>query len=275
MKILITGASGFIGRDLCLKLSRDHSITAVYRNNKTDPDFNSIRADLRDEKTVSSIINQVSPDLIYHLAYDRNDIRPSILDSAKNIALSIKKSNINPKIIYLSTDSVFDGKNPPYDENSKPVPMEIYGKAKLESEKIFSDLNAMIIRTALVFGVDKPDKNLDSLLRGLKTEKFDFKYFTDEIRTPVYLDDLTEILKKAPEFYNHIKTLHVHGKETMSRYQLACSLSKIFGYNKNKIPFSTQLEAAAKRPANLEFASIHLDKFNHNFRFINELIPKK
>lgn len=275
MKILITGASGFIGRDLCSKLCRDHSITAVYRNNKIDSSFNSIRADLRDEKTVSSLINQVSPDLIYHLAYDRNDLNPSIVDSAKNIVKSIKKSNFNPKIIYLSTDSVFDGNNPPYDENSKPVPMDDYGRAKFEAEKIFTGIDAMIIRTALVFGVDKPDNNLNILLNGLKTEKFNFKYFTDEIRTPVYLDDLTEILKKAPEFYQDIKILHVHGKETMSRYELACGLSDIFNYKKNKVPFSTQVEAGVKRPANLEFKSVHLNKFNHNFRFIKELTPKK
>ena len=271
MKILITGASGFIGKNLLKKLSPFHEVTGLFFNNRPGFSNNFIKMDITKKNQVENIIKQIKPDMVFHLAYSRKNSEKTIIQGSENLVNALDKFSKNSKLIFLSTDCVFSGKNPPYDEKSTPCPIDEYGTAKFEAEKIVSGFNAMIVRTSLVYGIKDQDENLKSLLMALKENSFNFRYFTDELRSCVYIDDLTDTLADLINFYDEFKLLHIHGPEILSRYSLAVFLSEIFGFDPLKIPFCRQCESGLARPLDLSFNSLYLSRLKKDFKTTKEL----
>lgn len=149
----------------------------------------------------------------------------------QNIANACKK--YNHYLIHISTDFVFDGKNPPdngYTETDQPHPIEWYGQTKLWAEQkvIASGCQHVITRLAFPFRSHFPQK-LDlvrNILEKLKTNSL-HPMFTDQIITPTFIDDICEVLKvfiaKKP-----IGIYHVVGSTFLSPYDLALKITAIF-----------------------------------------------
>ncbi len=162
----------------------------------------------------------------------------------ENIADACQVSN--KKLIYISTDFVFDGTNPPdngYSEEDTPDPINWYGKTKYEGEKIVQELPTswLIVRIAYPYRgkFEKLDFFRAILNRLQKGEKV--IAVTDHIFTPTFIDDIAFaidclIRKKEKGLF------HVVGSQALSPFEAAVVIAKVFGYDQKAISKTTRLE---------------------------------
>nr|XP_054759884.1 methionine adenosyltransferase 2 subunit beta-like [Lytechinus pictus] len=140
MKILITGASGLLGRSLMSELERDTSFD-VLGLAFSRPKGTLRKVDIRDEDGVRKIMQEFQPDAVIHAAAQR---RPDIVErdeeAARTINCSAKEiiatlsAEIGAFLIFISTTYVFDGTNPPYKPSDRTNPVNRYGRQKLEDK---------------------------------------------------------------------------------------------------------------------------------------------
>lgn len=191
--ILVTGSNGQLGFDVVeeLKMKKINYIGTT-RN-----DF-----DITNYDEVEEYLLNHRPDCIIHCAaytaVDKAEEQKELcykvnVDGTENIARVCKK--INCKLIYISTDYVFDGnKNEPYEVNDKPNPISVYGKSKYEGElKVQQYLQKyFIVRTSWVFG--KQGNNFVKTMIRLGREKKEINVVADQIGSPTYTKDLAKLV---------------------------------------------------------------------------------
>ncbi|KAI3477613.1 hypothetical protein L1887_60653 [Cichorium endivia] len=148
MKVLITGASGLLGRavhHLCTEKSYDTKALAFTRS---DPSKGLVKLDLTDPAAVESCLKDFQPDVIVHTAAER---RPDVVenDPAASHAINVEapasiatlaaQLDKPPILINISTDYVFDGSKPPYTVDDAPNPLNAYGVSKLQGERAVAE----------------------------------------------------------------------------------------------------------------------------------------
>ncbi len=152
-KILITGASGYIGSCLYFYLKKKYNVLAI--DKKKNSFFKIKLCNLLNQKKIERLIKQLKPDIVVHLAgqslVDETISKKKYYDNnckaTKNLIQAMQKNNIN-NIIYSSTAAVYKYKNTKLNENSMLIPKSNYAKSKLFSEKIIikSKINYLIMR---------------------------------------------------------------------------------------------------------------------------------
>lgn len=214
--------------------------------------------DIRHPEEVKIVFNQVHPDVVYLPAAFTNvdecektpDLARAInVTGVENVALQVKKSMC--KLVFFSTDYIFNGRHGPYDEQSSPNPICEYGKQKLEAEEIIQDLcvDPLIIRTTIVFGWEPQRKNfvtrmIENLRKGHRV-----KVPYDQFGNPTYAPDLVSAVMKLVEM-GCAGIFNVVGCDRVSRYQFAQDVAKVFSLQADLInPVATRdLEQIAQRP---------------------------
>lgn len=264
MKILITGANGFLGYYLVEKLlDTDSYIIATGKGDSRLPfkadNFLYIEMDFTNADSVNEIFLKYNPEIIIHAgAMSKPDECEINKDLAYNINV-IGTNNLleaaklhNCFFSFISTDFIFDGKKGNYLEGDLPAPVNYYGQTKLFAEENVKEYKSdwNIIRTILVYG--KPNTGRQNLLTVIKSKlenKEGYSVFDDQIRTPTYVGDLangiiTAIKKKA------IGVFHIAGKDELTPYEMACKTADFLGLNKNLLRKITQsdLKEIAIRP---------------------------
>lgn len=193
MRALITGASGQLGYDIVkrLKKEKEKDIFAP----------TSSELDITDYDKVESYIIDKKPDVIFHCAaYTAVDKAEIDSDKAysvnvigtKNIVEAAKK--VDAKVIYISTDYVFDGKkNGVYETSDNPNPQNVYGKSKWQGEKeVLKYFRHFIVRVSWVFGMN--GNNFVNTMLSLAEIKHELNVVADQIGSPTYTVDLAKIL---------------------------------------------------------------------------------
>ena len=245
MKILITGANGLLGHELS-SLLKDHTLILLSHS----------QLDISDSESVNKQIDSSSPDIIinsaaytqvdacetnYDLAFQSNAIGP------KNLAIKCKQLGI--PLIHISTDYVFEGnekKNSPLVENDKLGPKTVYGKTKLEGEKMVQENceKYFILRTAWLYG---EGKNFVKTMLSLSKKNNELKVVNDQIGSPTYAKDLAkaikEIIEKKSDKYG---IYHVTNKGEVSWYEFA---KKIFEIKNIEIKVNPCTSEEFPRPA--------------------------
>ena len=157
---------------------------------------------------------------------------------------------VGAKVVYFSSDYIFDGTSGPYPESYLPNPVNVYGISKYEGEKLVLEASpeALIVRTTVVYGPEEQGKNfiyqvVDSLQKGKE-----FICAKDQIGTPTYNRDLVcmtlgLVKAKAKGIYNCV------GEEVFDRYSLACKCASLLGYDANLIKGITTGEAVERGKA--------------------------
>lgn len=240
-KILITGVSGYVGSNL-----KGYFVKAGYCVIGADINVKNadetLKLDISDYFCVSDVIKKTEPDLIVHAAGLSNlllcEKDPSLAKKVNtqgtyNIAKALAEQSLKCKLIFLSTDYVFDGKTGDYSEADTPSPLTVYGKTKLEAEKSISSFLSeyVICRTANVYGRGGNFLKFvySNLKSGQRIEVFDDAFFT-----PTYIDDLLSMIKLVAE--KDIKGLmHTAGPEKVNRFVFAKKIAKIFNFNERLI----------------------------------------
>ncbi|MBI4727203.1 dTDP-4-dehydrorhamnose reductase [candidate division TA06 bacterium] len=246
MQILVTGAKGMLGTDLCAELSAQHQITGVDIG-----DF-----DLSQKKAVKAIAD-LNHQLVVHCAAMTDvDGCESDPDKAylvnglgtRHAALACQKLDI--PMLYLSTDFVFDGaKREPYYEWDSPNPLGHYGRSKLAGEMEVRDLlkKFYIVRTSWLFGIN--GKNFVASILKKARETGSVKVVDDQTGSPTYTRDLCNALSMLiqSDLYG---VYHLSNSGSCTWHQLAKKAVELAGIKAEVLPIkSHEYPTPTKRPA--------------------------
>jgi len=276
VKLLIIGASGVLGSRLYNDtIKKKWNTMGVYCSHECAA---LSYMDVRDENSIERIFNLFKPEVVVMAGgitnVDLCTLKPKL---AKDVNIKgtlnlVKKIKVyGSKLIYISTDYIFDGENGPYKEDDEPNPINMYGKTKLESENIIKSKlkNYLIVRTAQLYGTGMAEQFLK--LRRLPKATYTVEAvrnnnFTVEIihnmqngrkvyaaedfySTPTYTGSLSGMLIKLIEKKAN-GTYHGAGEEFIDRYNYVNKIADIFELDKGLIQKVKlkDLKLEAKRP---------------------------
>ncbi|NWF93742.1 MAG: dTDP-4-dehydrorhamnose reductase [Syntrophaceae bacterium] len=263
-RILVIGAKGMLGRDLVRVLSS--TFCASKKSDWEIMEWDLEEIDICEEKKTVTKIENFRPAIVINVAgytdvdgCESNEEKAFAVNAEgmKHVALGALRCGA--KVVYLSTDYVFDGKKgKPYLEDDPPNPLNVYGRSKLKGEQYVQEIakDGLIVRTQWLFG--KHGKNfVASVLRQAKEKKV-LSIVNDQIGSPTYTIDLAE----AISVLLHSKAqgiFHVANSDLCSWYtfgQAILKLSRIKGAK--VIPISSrELGRPAVRPA---YSVLHCQK---------------
>lgn len=258
MKLLVIGGSGLLGSTLINYAFSNYQIHATYNKNKISIDgISSTQIELLEDRAkITHLIDSSNSDVTIHTAahpsVDVCEKNPEIadrlhVDITRDIAVSCKKNN--SKLIYISTDAVFEGQlNKKYVETDEPNPVNYYGKTKLEAERVVlgTHTDNVILRTAVMYGWHEKSRFTNWILGYLKEGKT-VDPFVDQYNTPTLVDDLAKAILRIIDL--KISGLyHAAGKTCVNRYEFALALADSFGYDKNLIKPVTSLDKKQDAP---------------------------
>ncbi|KAF0821278.1 dTDP-4-dehydrorhamnose reductase [Cytobacillus firmus] len=247
MKILITGAHGQLGQQLKRKLSETHFVVCQGKK----------ELDITHKEEAEERIIHINPEIIIHAAaytaVDQCEIQKKKAFEVNGIGagyIAQAASKIGARVIYISSDYVFDGKKQsPYTEKDETNPQSIYGMSKWLGEKLVMEFNnGTIIRTSWLYGHE--GNNFVKKMIELGKKGRDIKVVSDQIGSPTYVNDLVEtmihLLDKSSGTY------HISNTGSCSWYEFAKCIFNEAGFNPDLIHPTTTKDygALAPRPCN-------------------------
>ena len=263
--ILVTGSNGQVGSEI-KELSQDYSYNFFFtdRNNIDITSKDDIRKFCQ-TNSINVIINCAA-----YTAVDKaesDEINADLVNRKAVKKLSIIAKELNIKLIHISTDYVFDGKNfKPYVEEFQTNPQSVYGKTKLDGENEIRDinpLNSIIIRTSWVYSYY--GNNFVKTMLRLGKEKEELGVIFDQVGTPTYAKDLAiTILNIIPQIENSKVEIYNYSNEgVLSWYDFAKEIMKMAKLNCKINPIETyQYPTPAKRP---HFSLLNKSKIKQKF----------
>lgn len=257
--IVVTGASGMLGSNLVatvMELGR--TAVALYNTNPIAiPGSKAYRCDLGTSREVVSRLQQFEPAWIVHCAAatnvdwcERNPEAAAQINVANTIALASAAREIGARVLFISTDSVFDGKRGGYTEEDATRPINTYAQTKRDAEDAVSEASAdnLVVRTNLfgwsVFGTGLAEWMLKKLESGDRVPGF-----VDVRFSPVMAVDLANILIAMMD--RQLSGLfHVGASDTATKYEFALEIAQRFGIRDFHIDpvASDTVDFAATRP---------------------------
>lgn len=265
MKVFVTGVKGQLGHDVVNELEkRGHTAIGA--------DIEEM--DITDKAAVQQVITQAAPEAVIHCAaYTAVDAAEEQEDlcrrvnslGTENIAEVCKK--LNCKLMYISTDYVFNGQGTrPWEPEDEREPLNVYGQTKYEGELAVEALEKyFIVRIAWVFGVN--GKNFIKTMLNLGRTRDNLTVVDDQIGSPTYTYDLARLLVDMIETEKY-GCYHVTNEGQCSWYEFACEIFKKAGIEVTVSPVSSsQYSAKAKRPQNSRMDKSKLTKMGF------ELLP--
>jgi len=265
-KLLITGASGFLGWNLCHAASTAWQVVGTTFSHPFAFKNTIIKKiDLRDFSALKTLLDQVQPDGVIHTAAAKDpnfcqerptESRQINVDVAVNLAGLCADREI--PFVFTSTDMVFDGTSAPYSETSAVSPLNTYGEQKVLAEELILARapQTAICRLPLMFGDPGPvaQSFLQPLVDQLKSGSA-VNLFTDEYRTPISGRAVTPGLLLALESARGI--LHLGGSERISRFEFGRLVVETFNLTPANINPCLQQDVvmAAPRPPDLSLDS--------------------
>lgn len=257
MRILIIGATGMLGSAIMMTTT-DYELWGTYLGKKPISE-KILELDITNKKQVENFLYNNNPDAIIHTAALTNvdfcennpDIAKKVHVKGTQFLLQIAKE-IDAYFLYISTDSVFDGKKGNYKEVDTPNPLNVYAQTKYEGElEVLKYQNSSIVRTN-IYGFNwLPKQSIaEWILSTLRKEK-NIKLFKDVHFSPILVNNLSEILFEIVEL--KLKgVFHVAGSDSITKLGFGELIADIYNLKKkviNPISIGT-LNLKAQRPLN-------------------------
>ncbi|MBN1601410.1 MAG: SDR family oxidoreductase [Chitinispirillaceae bacterium] len=265
-KLLITGASGFLGWNCCRIATKNYMVTGLYNShNCSVPGVDYIQCNITDTKKLDQIISGIGPSIIIHTAAisaPNQCQKEPVASRGINVDVSGALARIchqrDVKFVFTSSDQVFSGEEAPYSENSPVSPVNIYGKQKADAEQLIMQEcpDAAVCRMPLMYG-DAPEGATSFIIPWLEMVRNGtaLKLFIDEMRTPVSARDAACGLLLAAEKVSGV--IHLGGREVLSRYEMGMKLAEAAGLDNGCIQACKQsgVKMSAPRPLNVSMDS--------------------
>jgi dTDP-4-dehydrorhamnose reductase len=263
--VLVAGSNGLVGQKT-ISLLVDNGYTVVAASRGAD---RNVRADgyayhavaLEDALQVQALLRAVQPQVVVHAAgmtlpdaceRDPDACRLHNVVATANVAEACRETG--SRLVYLSTDFVFDGNKGPYRETDAPNPLNAYGRAKLQAEQAIAattGLHWTVLRTILVYGYAAGVSRSNLVLWVLQNlrEQKPIRVVADQLRMPTLAEDLADgilraIQRRAQGIY------HISGGEMLSVHTIAQRVAQFWDLDESLIsPVQTAaLNEAARRP---------------------------
>ena len=281
MKILITGANGFLGHYLVQQLlEKRFSVFATGKGECRLPyngqkDFVYTEMDFADPFSVHDAFESIKPDIVIHAGAmsrpdecEMNPMKTYVVNVEGTVQLLINAAEFKSFFLFLSTDFVFDGDTGMYKEEDAPRPVNYYGRTKMEAEDAVKDYEHdwAIVRTNLVYGKNHSGrKNFLGIIKEKLEKGEEYSVVDDQVRTPTYVEDLAKgivlvVEKRAKGIF------HIAGKDTLTPFEMAIKTADYLGLDKRLLKKVTaaSFSEPAKRPPRTGFV---IDKAREQLGF--------
>ncbi len=262
MNVCITGASGLLGRACVRAFSDTGPLTCAWSRAKAG----DLKLDLTDHTAVLAAMEKHRPELIIHTAAER---RPDICenDVEQTRALNVEATRnlvevaerIGAVLVYISTDYVFDGTQPPYAVDAECKPLNTYGKSKRAGEKavLAASSRNVVLRVPILYGKVETlaESGIALLLHDLQTPTpKSINHWA--IRYPTLVDDVAQTLRGwSSRLLTHSECsgiYHMSGSEALTRYEMACAMAEELGFDPSHLAPDPAAPDGAPRPHNCQ-----------------------
>lgn len=260
MKTLITGASGLLG-------------SYLLKTAPPDVEIYSQRFDILDRNAVYKSFDEAKPEVVIHCAGEgRVDFAEQNRCAAwqanyEGTGYVIAASNYwGARIVYISSNAIFDGSRSPYEESSRPSPINVYGETKHIAESLVRDgaIKGTVIRPILLYGWPNVGKRGNFATRAIEDLRagLNVKVAEDIITQPTYAWDcavaIWQILQSPA---SNMEVANIAPREKMSLFKFAVEIAKAFDYDPNLvIPVpSSEFKGLAPRPKDTTFDTSYME----------------
>jgi len=275
MRIGITGASGMLGRSLAKHLSKTHKVLATARSRGVEGQNIEWECfDIMDAILLKEWLERCKPDIVIHCAAIVNvDLCEDNVSLAKALHVETTRAMAdyldcnNARLIYISSDSVFDGKKKDsYCESDSVNPLNVYAKTKLMGEELVQSMNnGLVLRTNIIGWTQGANTSFaEWVLKGL-IDKAPLNLFYDVHFSPLTVYDLSLIIEKIvkqPLFGLY----HCASSDSISKYDFGKKMAEIFqlsGLNINRVSVDNMVFKAS-RPKNM---ALNVKKISSDLKY--------
>lgn len=254
MRILVTGATGLLGRYLVREVhARGHELVAWSAHGGQG----SRAVDLEAESGLVPALELAAPDVVVHAGAlsavadcARDPSRARRVNTRATEVLASACRARGARFVLVSTDLVFDGASAPYAEEDAPRPLSVYGRTKAEAEELVLRASGLVVRASLLHGpgLDGRRGTFDGQVEALRSGR-GFDGFVDEHRTPVALDTAARALLALGSL-DVSGIVHLGGSERVSRFAMGRRLALHLGVSPSLVRAASRTSVPGEpRPA--------------------------
>jgi len=271
----VTGANGFVGGNVIAQALGDWEVHAL--DQRAIPGMNDAfqiyQLDLRETEHLRKLFHRIQPDAVIHTAAMADiDACQSQPDMAEQVNVEITRNlaelcaESGTKLVFCSTDSIFDGQKGNYSEEDLPAPLNFYAETKVRAERIVAvgNTDAVIARLSLVMGLpvlSAGNSFMAKLIERLEAgQRSGFP--ENEIRTPIDVITLGRALVElAGNSFSGV--IHLAGNDRLTRYEMACRIAQALGYAPDLIAptDSSAMPDRAPRPRDVSLDNSKAKRF--------------
>jgi dTDP-4-dehydrorhamnose reductase len=249
--ILISGARGLLGANLRMDYAKlGLPVSGIDRST----------CDLTDAAETARVVREIEPGCIIHTAaltqVDWCESHPeetwrSNVEASRTLAQIARQ--IGARMVYISTDSVFDGTRGYYSETDEPRPLNVYARSKLAGERaVLAELpDALIVRTVIYGWNLQPKHSLAEWILSRLESGSEVQGFDDAVFSPILVNDLGSLLLELVE-RRASGVCHVAASEACTKFEFACAVAETFGFDPAQVRRASLRSSAmtASRPLN-------------------------
>ncbi len=238
MKVLLIGGSSFIGFHFLKKYAGCFSLTATYYSHPIEiSGIKTLPVDIADKESCRALFASTLPHVVVLCSAVSSLDNPEQSGRVNVEGTSVISSlcrEFGSRLIFLSSDCVFSGKDGPYAEDALPSPIQQYGWTKQEGERIVRHVeNHALLRTSLVYGWPEPFQH-GNVVTSLLSSKEPFIAHTDMYRTPSYVGDVADALKNIIDS-GATGIFHAASPDYVTMDKFAQSISRVFSLPVGKV----------------------------------------
>jgi len=275
MPILITGGTGLLGKALLSTVPREVQPAATYYGEpppNRDVTLPFCPLDIRDVDAVARLFDEFRPNVVIHTAsigsvdyaeQHREEAWAVNVSGTRNVAEACRRHGA--KLVFISSNAVFDGQHPPYAEEDVLCPLNYYGELKVAGEQVVQETldDAAIVRPIVMYGWPNPGERgnlvtywLDRLGRGEQIRAVD-----DVWSKPLQVENCAEVCW-AIVAQDRVDVYHAAGADRVSLYEFALQVTQTFGFDADRIiPVpSSHFPQMAIRPKETSFVTDKMER---------------
>ncbi len=273
MKILLIGASGLLGKKLMTTIPKKHQVIPTYNKIKIPPHHQAIQLDITNQPQVQNVMKHVKPEIVIHAAshvyvdycetHEKEAWNVNVFGT-KNVLEAVKSHKI--RFIFFSSNGVFDGQHPLYDEVSDTKAINIYGQTKLAAEKLVTKYlpNTIIFRLNTMYGWNYQEarKNPASWTIERLTKKQKTYVVTDVYNSHLWVGQASQAIWRGIEKNLYGEIINIGGKDCINRYEFCRLVAEVFHLDQQLlIPVTSDyFKNIAPRAKNTCFSNIKMRK---------------
>jgi dTDP-4-dehydrorhamnose reductase len=258
MRVLVTGASGQLGGYLLRELAARNVETVAWSGSRHGSIFGAVLrpVDLADHNAVAAAFRQARPDVVIHagalarvMDCFREPEHARLVNTQSSASIAELAAEAGVRLLYVSTDLVFDGERGNYREDDAATPLSVYGRTKADAERaVRSAPLSLVVRTSLLFGPSVIGRTtfFDEQVTAARNGK-PIALSADEWRTPLSLKTAASALVALAQS-KEAGILHLGGPERMSRLEMGERLAAFLGVGRSFIRAVRRDEAPSEEP---------------------------